>query len=120
MQNHSPYPTKRRRNESKLQVHVESMIDMHTQGYSLVMMQEYLASFGIEINTTTIWRYLKKQIVRRTGQSNSNAHIRTSLTVVNNVEPIRTPNYQQDSIDNSSQKSTLEKLNDLSNAENEF
>lgn len=120
MQNDSPYPLKRRRNESKLQVHVESLLDMHTQGYSLVMMQEYLASSGLFINTTTIWRYLKKQITRRTGQSNLNVHIKTSLATVNNVEPSRTPNYQQNSTDISVQKSILEKLNGLGSEENEF
>jgi hypothetical protein len=120
MPNNSLYPAKRRRNESKLQAHLEALIDMHQKGYSMVMMQEYLASLGIEINATTIWRYLQKQIARRPSQSNLNTNIKTTLATVNRLESIGTPNYQQNSTDKSLQKSTLEKLNDMSNAENEF
>jgi hypothetical protein len=120
MPNDSLYPSRRRRNESKLQAHLDALIDMHQQGYSMVMMQEYLALFNIKINTSTIWRYLKKQITRRTGQSNLNVHIKTSLATVSRVESIGTLKYQKNSTDNSLQKSILEKLNDLGNAENEF
>lgn len=116
----SPYPKKRRRNESKLQVHIEALLEMQNQGFSIAMMQEHLASSGLIVNTTTIWRYIKKQITRQAGQSNLIDHINQQNVYEKKVESITASNYQQNSTDNSLQKSTLEKLNDLSNAENEF
>ena len=115
----SLYPKKRRRNESKLKVHIDSLIDMHTQGYSLVMMEEYLASFDIKINTTTIWRYLKKQITRYEGLDNLIVNINASNVYSKKIEPSLTLNHHYYT-DDSKQKSTLQKLNDLSSTENEF
>jgi hypothetical protein len=86
----------------------------------MVMMQEYLASFEINVNTTTIWRYLTKRIARLAGQGNSVECIQALNTDIKKVETFRSPYYQQNSTDKSLQKSTLAKLNDLSNAENEF
>lgn len=120
MKNDSLYPTKRRRNESKLKVHIDSLIDMHTQGYSLVMMEEYLASFDIKINTTTIWRYLKKQITRHAGRDNLIVNINASNVYTKKIEPTLALNHHHNYTDDSKQKSTLEKLNDLSSTENEF
>lgn len=120
MQNDSLYPKKRRRNESRLNAHLEVLLDMQKQGYSLVMMQEYLLSFDIAVNTTTIWRYIKKRITRLAGRSNSIRQILSANTYENKVELSKAPNYQWNSTDNITDKSRLEILEDLSNVEREF